>query len=786
MPTTFTKNDIILLGYTETEEKYSNKRYAVIDATSRVGLERVTTRFIYLKSRCSIEAAYKAARDWGVTKRAYVVRAKSTPSIRRLREIFGEQHQIREQNDLVWSVLRTSFSDYINHIGGNVPREQYFIPPRSSASDIGDQLMKNLIEYLTGRSGVEDNGTLKVLSANAGVGKTTLSRQLIHTLIEQVKQRKTIPIYVEAQHWKKLNISSVDGLWDVIDNSLRMFSAPTLQMTEALFHYALRQGYFCFIFDGFDELCSGTTSQFEPLSILGELSDAVAESEARILLTTRTLFWDAQIVEVPSNVGVLYLESFNSQQAKGYFSKVFKQNTPERHAATNLYSSMVQQAIPRQKTGSVRDQFVNLPLCVRMIADYVYRGGTSVSVSDEQPIVRSFLIGICEREITRQGLVTHADSQMRSFQDMALAYDGGNPSFPISDLALTPNGFEEDDLDKIVDHALLERDSSDEEDLFRFRYEFIAPLLRAAAISRWIRDTSDDFDSLPQPIISTLVKEADGKGPVLEQLLNFLGQHDLPHILQKGRITTLKYVPSLASTGREQYIGSFFFHVAQSLVANDASLTSKDRTTTLFSSVDSIKTQSQSSIVEGWAFRGPIIRFDLREVTFRKCKFRDITFGKCIVDSTTKFIECLFEGSQSFEMGTDVWRQVVIENCEMKFPADAIWEAILEKRLKDHHKRAAQLLRIGLKKFWYHGNFRGSILVSHWVSGPLGQTGQGGMLLEAMFKENLVHKVPISGTKEGGLAFDRSSISDLQNYMDNNQMSGKVEAVYKRLLSHFE
>ena len=74
--------------------------------------------------------------------------------------------------------------------------------------------------------------------------------------------------------------------------------------------------------------------------------------------------------------------------------------------------------------------------------------------------------------------------------------------------------------------------------------------------------------------------------------------------------------------------------------------------------------------------------------------------------------------------------------------------------------------------------------MGNWRTGPLGHTGQGTALLDAMLKEGLVEKIKIGGTAEGGLAFDRSSIGDLQNFMDNNQMSGKVEAVFKRLLAH--
>ena len=432
MPNTFTQQDIVLLGYSKTELRHTDSKFDVMDATTTVGLETVTTRFIYLKSRCTVNVAERVARDWSNTQRAYIVKAKSTPiSIQRIESIFGDKHHVRDQGDLVWSVLSSTFSDYLQHIRDNVPQERHFISPRLLEPKIDDVLMMRLNDYLTGRSGEEDNGTLKVLSANAGVGKTTLSRQLIHTLVKSVETRKTIPIYVEAQHWQKLNITSVDGLWDVIDNSLRMFFAPTRQMTEALFHHALRQGYFCFIFDGFDELCSGATNQFEPSSILKELSRAVVESEARILLTTRTLFWKSQIGNVPDNVNVWLLDAFNSQQAKGYFVQVFGQQSSKRIAAQTLYKSMAKQAVPREKTGSIRDQFVNLPLCVRMVADYVRRGGISVNLAPGEPVVKSFLVGICERELNRQKLTTTADSQMRSFEDMALAFGDVNPFFSV-------------------------------------------------------------------------------------------------------------------------------------------------------------------------------------------------------------------------------------------------------------------------------------------------------------------------------------------------------------------
>ena len=56
--------------------------------------------------------------------------------------------------------------------------------------------------------------------------------------------------------------------------------------------------------------------------------------------------------------------------------------------------------------------------------------------------------------------------------------------------------------------------------------------------------------------------------------------------------------------------------------------------------------------------------------------------------------------------------------------------------------------------------------------------------LEEMVGAGLVHETHISGVEEGGVSFDEASIRDLQNYMDNQQKSGKIKLVYDRLLEN--
>jgi predicted NACHT family NTPase len=228
------------------------------------------------------------------------------------------------------------------------------------------------MDFLTGKRTL--SGNLLIVSASAGVGKTTLSRHLSVELSKRSNQYKLIPAFVESQHWKKLNIGSIDELWEVIENSIRTFS-PNLRISEELFEHCLKNGKLVFIFDGFDELCGHRYSQFSPNDIMQKFSDISKESNAKIILTTRTLYWESEIKEPPQNINILKLAPFNTQQAKGYYQKFFSKDASMRDRATNMYRQLIESNIP-PTTGGTRVQFVNLPLCVGMIAEYVNIGGT--------------------------------------------------------------------------------------------------------------------------------------------------------------------------------------------------------------------------------------------------------------------------------------------------------------------------------------------------------------------------------------------------------------------------
>ena len=764
MPRTFHREDTKLLGYGKASTTHDEPSYTVIDAEAQAGLETVETRFIYLKSNCSRSAVDDALRRFNTGRN---LRLLQPASGRMPHSVGGDQ--IYQLEDLVWQRLVDQYFDDYLHAGLlGVPADEHFITPSaSSTSDV----MITLNDYMTGKNR-SDDGNIKAIKAGAGVGKTTVSRTLVRELAKTASNTKTIPIYVEAQHWKD-QLRADSSFYDVIRNSLDLLSAKPLP--EDIFFHALRKGYLSFIFDGFDELCSYQHDSFDPIEVLDQLR-IPEESEARILITTRSGFWEARVENV-EHISMISLDPFNNQQSRGYFRKVFGQG-PQYKLAEKLHKELQASTHPRDRTGSIRDEVFNLPFCVRVLADYVKDGGLLDGLRDETPpqgtgkgerggipTFHRLLLAICERERTRQRLETSADEQVLSFVDVAAADDAQRPVFALSDLLSLQGGFRTADEAKIGEHALLDRHESDG---FCFRYEFLAPYLRALGVRNALMDESL---VLQGGLVKVLERERGGSGEVSENLSRILRPKDFEAVVQRCHRAVAEQNFSLAS---------FFFNLGLDLSKHRSDILSDAaRTKALFfGRPDSLEGRE----VVGWRFFGTMEDLDLTEVTFRECYFADVKFRHCGVSDKTIFDDCTFEGSVVMSPQSK-WGSVDYrENCKAIFPADTSWEKVLKRAVGRKAERVDVLLSIALSKFWYGGRFRASIAKTNWHRGWIGETHEAKRVLASMLKAKLISMIPISGVDGGGYLFDRTALADLQNYMDGRHKSGKVRAVFNDLM----
>lgn len=764
MPGIFSARDLELFGYSKISEKTKllsekDHPWMVFSATALAGVSSVTHTIAYLPSSCTRDQAERLSRLVRVASDFFLIVQKSGLAKETLLGIFGREAQIAVYEDLIWDKLQSIFSEYVESLKQNIPTEEYYVTPRSEGSrGPRDRLDDIIIDYLRGDK--KDVGYIKVVSASAGVGKTTLTRVVVKRLAEATSIYRVIPTYVEAHHWSKLPLESVDDLWAIILNSLNVYGAR-LTITEDLFKHALKQGYLVFVFDGFDELCGQRHSQFNTREALQWLIEIVKEADARIVITTRTLFWEAEVGTTPECTSLLKLRPFEAPQARDYFHKFFPGDKPSADRALGLYKQLIRQSQRPRETGGGRVQFANLPLCVELIARYVKEGGTTLAIEGEHTIIEQFLEEILKREQGRQNLKTTAKNQLIAFEEVAVEL---NQEFDLK--LLEAAGFAEEDINKLKVHPLLT--TTDKGD-YRFSYAFLESYLQASYLVKVI----SQLDISKSTVWGIMVREANGKSYVIEHLVELLG----PESLQKVG----EYYSIVPVQKKFQEVKSFLFHVAKMMVEDVSGLTMKERSMELFSILGR-NDYVQNRVIKDIHVIGNLDRLDLSDTTVEKSVFHNTTFTKCAVNHNTNFVRCRFSGELIFQdCDEESWRQVKLHSCELETPTNLIWEGVLHKEISTDEDYISDALVLALSKFWRYGSFKGSIKKQDWHRGTLGHSIYCKPIIEEMLRVGLVSEAHISGVQEGGYAFARDAISDLQHFMDNRKMTGKIKKVYEAL-----
>lgn len=770
----FSRQDLELLGYQDIrDEDFGN--FILFGATASAGLEKVQGNFVYLKTRYTQADAEEALRKLPKEGKSYVVIPESLSDRRyALQNLFGPVARIHIQEELIWEKITQIFSDYLTRLSQNIPQEPHYVPPRrEGAPDPKERLDEELVRLLA-RSETSNLGKVIVVRAPAGVGKTTLSRQITKTFCGQAKGRRVIPVFVESSHWSKLQIASLEDLWEMIDNSLRAYS-PNLRINRELFEHLLRQGYLAFIFDGFDELCTQRHSAFTPKQVLDELRSLAVESMAKILITTRTLFWEAAMGSEKEGVVIFDLASFNKAQAEGYFAMFFKRSPEKLMKAKALYSDFVRSNKPTTPGGS-RAQFFNHPFCISLIAQCVERGiGDAFEFDEKKNVVFQFLYQICKRERQRQNLSTPPEMQLAAFEQIAVTLPGPQESqFEIE--LCEAAGFDSKDVTKLIDHPLLgAKESRDGKKLFGFKYDFLPEILRARYLASYLRTFN------PQKLLndgqawSMMALEANGKGNLVEHMLSLLDGNDLFNI-------GAYHQAALRMANKNDRPKSFLFHMTRRLVEiSESNLTKRDRTQRVFSLLvgDAFLKDKR---VSGCYLEGQIDKLDLTGVMFENCKFSEVSFVDCLADEKTCFKSCVFTGSFEVVGERKVWANVQLKGSQLEFPTNLAWEDIVEKGAGSKEQNVNDALKLALGKFWRNGQPHLSIYALNWPKGPLGYSIYCKLILQTMLNCGVLEKVHIGGSPEGGYAFSKDVLPDLQKFMDNGQLTGKLREVYRLLL----
>lgn len=765
----FSTQDLDLLGYERSEEIRNEKGWNAYRANATLGIETVESVFVYLKTDCLVDEARAA----GIFLRSqkptvYVLYPASIKLVLpTIEQVFQAQAgRIFNLESLVWRRLQGIFGRYIEDLESGIPREENFVTPRREGADPHTDLEKDLVLYFDGK-GNPPPGNLLVVKAPAGVGKTTLARHAVLRLIGDIQRYKSIPVFVESSHWRKLKLDSIDELWEIIQNSLQAFGSSS-PINKDLFEYALRQGYLVFIFDGFDELCGNRTSNFDPNQLLASIASIAAASDARIVLTTRSLYWNSAISNPPPNVVLVELAAFNKQQAVGYFEKVFSGDKKKlQDKARELYEQVQRGSSKPRTSGGGRAQFVNLPLCVVMIAELVAQRGVDARAPSEN-VLEDLILQICDRECERQNIRTSKGAQLAAFETLVCDRDfirEQSPEFDVEFLGMA--GIASEDLESVRSHGLL-ADGSDGR--LRFKYEFLPSYLRAVALRRILAMSGEHIDG---PYWELMANEANGKSYLLEHMVELTSLSDWRTAIRNAASKVPVHLPEARS---------FLFHLARNLLEEEQQIVTKQDLTDSLLSIFNPRF-STSHVVSGLTLLGSIQRLNLSGVTLQDCSFVDVSFLATEADESTRFIRCRFRGVIEFPEGKQ-WKTVgLIEPQFLDPTASMCWESLLGQTHGSKVDSVTESVRYAFQKFWHNGHLKANLRRNDWNKGPLSHSPYKTLVLDAMLKFSVLSEEDSSSVEEGVLRFNRDNLQSLQRFMDNRQKTGVVLDVIEHIMS---
>lgn len=756
MANAFSADDLVLLGYEDITELEIDDSVIALSGKVSAGVVQAEHAFVYIKTDATREDLIRVSKRLA-QKSVYLLRSPSGPNESLLRSVFGKDAQILLIDELLWKKVSELFSSYLLSIRESISSEPHFIAPRGEDLQQKDRLDEYLVEYFTKK---RERGDLRkglvVLKADAGVGKTTLCRQLVKEFAKGVLRYRVVPVYVEAAQWGG-HVASTEHLWDIIQLSIQNFDSGKA-ISRGLFEAALRRGLIVFVLDGFDELSASPKSILSAAEMLDGLRALADDSEARVVLTTRTPFWNAEIGVDPQEVYSLRLLPFNPQQAKEYIKKFFEKDDARFQTARQLYAAVIEHAANPDNEGGARAQFWSLPIAVSMICEAVKAG---VSLADWSEFsLESLLVAICERETKRQNLAISGSKQLAIFKEIALL-DSGSEIARFEQEDLLAAGVSDSDAKKFNSHPLLKEVSGG----YSFAYDFIAPFLRALAI----RDSVDEQNSAVRgPIIDAMRSEENGKGFQLEHLARLMRNRSAEDVY-----AFVRRLPPAELGAR-----CFVSHLLQKISVTQGNVVdASDRAGMLY------RAFGEGVEIRNTRFTGVFEGIDFSNASFSNCEFIDVSF-KNVSFKNAVFRACKFDGDVLFLTESDEQNFSTSKlegDCEIRPSARLALQPVLSRTPENKAELVADLLEAGLSKFWHNGKFRGTIRKADWKKGPVGRSRSADPLLETFKRTGIIADTVISGVREGGWLFNRDAIGDLQNFMDHRQITGKVKAAFDEL-----
>jgi NACHT domain len=635
---------------------------------------------LYIKSAATLDDIKGGLREISKYPDRHIVfpesmekRAAKSPDIERMLQ--SEKHVFNAKEYLV-SFITEELHTYLGKVTEQSPRD-YIDPfvevPAGFSRKIPNPVLSFLLDPPT-----ENLASLGIVLAEAGQGKTYMSRHLVSRI--STSDRGLVPLMVDSSQWQSMTMDDQRSLAKTIAHSFRHFGSAIGWLDgheEEFLDATLKADVFRIVFDGFDEYILRNRGLVQPIEVLDALAGLAAKTGTRIVITSRTSFWNTNIPQPEleafldrSKSYLFKLLPFDLEHAKKYFDHRLPAN--QAAEAVKIYGDL------RQKHSS----FMGRGFVLSLISDLASESNRDVSrLGTNQPL-KWLTESLCQREVLRQKLPLTSEDQMSILRMFAMEVaEGGAGNTELLDLCISivrptlDSSSHITTIEKLKSHPLIERDCT-QANTWTFKQEQVRVLLLADQILNW-----------PSERIATFVVKArldPGLWQDLGTMLVDMLLKEFPSDVAQEKITSLIRSMCSGGTPGAEYVPTID---DGSRLAGIVALTTIDRVLPRGTARDERAAMLLSicggSSIRNIAFLGTVASFDFRGFDFEHCRFERVGWANCKFDENTSFNACQFFGGVVAAHSEGLGR---VSTPDCRFDPDA--EAILNsERIREGCKK---------------------------------------------------------------------------------------------------
>lgn len=678
--------------------------------------------------------------------------------------------------EFLLSFFKNELTVYLEKLRAGKPAD--YIDPRIETPSGFDRKIPNpLLTYLTDppTTNIPSNGTLAIVLAEAGQGKTYMSRYLVGHLAESYST--VFPIFVDSSQWRGLTLDDQRSLYKTITHSFKHFGAaiPWVEGHEEEFlKITLGADLFRIVFDGFDEFVLRNRGEVHPVEVLDTLATLARETGSRIVITSRNSFWNTnmpdeakQLVE-QTHCFTYTIRAFDVNHAANYFRKNIS-SKQKQDRAIELFRHLA--------SGS--ESLAGRGFVLSLLADLVNQDNDHELIPETGTGTLAWLLlKLCDRETLRQQLPFDGKTQLKIFKSFAKEVAEGAPTTSaflrlcMQTVCETLHSKHIDQaLEAFKSHPLLHKDSS--QDSWSFSQEQIMIGLLALQLSEW-----NDMET------KMFLEKNNLQPESIHDLGSQVVELQSSGVAENTRLDRTRTIIRKLAVGWEDHFQPGFVVPDGRRLAGIIALMSLDRLLSAGSS-HTERGQMLLKLCGGHAIStiflsGTISRFDFSGIRFESCLFDKVAWINCSFDEKTEFNSCKFHGGLPAERctGLGVTKRI---GCKLDPEAEAVF-AVAEvdegRRAYSESDLRSDMASL-LGKFVIPGGIGlRTVAGKNMEKGTFGHCKFRREIIE-VFKQLIIVEHHLSN--HVGFNVRDSAEPAMKFYAGNNVFTGPLEEAFKRL-----